>query len=349
MKYQIHRITRQVLDLLRQEIFAVLVVATLSLTLVFVYNYNLTSPSTRLNQPTDNTLSPSTGGVWPDWFGADLATILSPTKLLAEEQFNADTALGDVLFANQPTIKFGSMIKGHNRDNVETWQNESKVKNYGKYLQVLADNQVTIAGVSNGNYSLWVTGRGTITLNGVTFTIRTLNTAKKVVPITHNTLVVKLKSDTQIYTISTLSSDMEIPTTAEIAATPTKILMIPNTSTVTLGITGIAIFRPIVILTDQTGKQIANTSGLLSWSIGDTNIATVTESGIVTAHQIDTTTITVLVNGTSLSASTTLTVKAGELSPLIDVTPKTAELNTATVQEEKTTNPIVNFFNFLFR
>ena len=352
MKHQLHRITKQVLDLLRQEIFAVLAVATLCLALVFVYNYNLTSPSTQLNKPTGGsttTPSPSTGGIWPNWFGADLATTLSPTNLLTEEQFNATTGLGDILFNNQPTIKFGSMIKGHNRESVETWQNESKVQNLGTYLQVLQDNQVTIVGVNNGNYTLWVTGRGTITLNGVTFVIRTLDTLKKVVPITNNTLVVKLTANTQIYTISTLSSDTDIPTTVEIAATPTKIVMMPGISTVALGLTGTAFLRPLVILMDQAGKQIVNTAGLLSWSSGDESIATVNQSGIVTARQIGTTTITALVTGGKLSATITLTVKKMELSPLIDVTPKTAELNTATVSEEKTTNPIINFFNFLFR
>jgi len=83
--------------------------------------------------------------------------------------------------------------------------------------------------------------------------------------------------------------------------------------------------KPIVIITDPDGKQITNTAGLLNWTSSNAEVATVSNAGIVTAAKTGTATITANITNTDLSASIYLTVKAMELSPLIDVTPPASQ------------------------
>lgn len=324
-KLHLHRVTKPILDLLRQEIFAVLAVAALCLVVVVIYTQK--SGMTLSPLMGGGAINPSTGGnapgtsSWlPGWSGADIATNLSSSAWLAENSLNANTNLGDALWDDEATIYFGSTIKGYNREGIETWTTETGVQNRGGYLQIIRDNQVTIAGVNNGNSTLWVTGKGTMTINGTAFAFRTLSTLHKVVGITNGTMTIKFKAGAQIYTISTLSPDTDIPAADE-TITPAKVLMIPSRSTITLN-KGTAMFRPIVILTDQAGKQITNTAGLLTWTVDNENIATISNNGVVTATKPGNVTITVAVANTNLTASIYLTVKSAELSPLIDVTPK---------------------------
>ena len=362
--HHIYRLTKQTLDLLKQEIFAVVAVATLCLVVVLIYSsqtgIQTGVPSGKSGSPAA-TSTPSTGGSspWSSWLpyftDSTLATNLPGPALLNENSLIATTDLGNALLEDNDTIYFSSAIKGYNRAGIETWQSEDGIQNYGSYIQVLTDNRVTIAGITNGNHTLYVKGYRNITLNGTGFGFRTLTVIKKVVGVTNGTLAVTLKAGAQIYFISTSNPDTDIPVTAETDASliPAKILMMPNKITVTLNNKGIAIFKPVVIVTDPAGKQISNTAGLLSWSSSDPEIAQVGTTGIVTATKIGGTAITAQVTGTNLSTTVYLTVKALELSPLIDVTPQTANVSTANLNTEptpteKSVSPLVNFFNNLF-
>ena len=322
--HRLNRVAKPILDLLRQEIFAVLAVAVVCLIIVVSYTFK-TGPGALFSPRSTN---PSTGGnssgigSWlPGWSGSGIATNLSPSAWLSENPLQATTALGDTLFNDDATIYFGPAIKGYDREGVETWTIDTGVQNRGGYLLITRDTQVTIAGITNGNHTLWVTGKGAMTINGTAFTFKTLSTLRKVVGVINETMVIKFQAGAQIFAISTLSPDTDIPAEAEAASLPAKILMIPNKSTVTLNNKGVAMLKPIVIITDPDGKQITNTAGLLNWTSSNAEVATVSNAGIVTAAKTGTATITANITNTDLSASIYLTVKAMELSPLIDVTP----------------------------
>jgi len=317
----IKKLTKQALDLLRQELFAVSAVAIICLVVVLTYTYHGgISQLVNKNHPPTTGGKPPISSLLPYWSGTGFATTL-PTAALIEDQLNANTYLGDALLDNEATIYFGSTIKGYNND-METWKSETGIQNHGSYLQFLKDNQVTITGVTNGNHTLWVKGKGTIKMNGVTFLFRTLGTMQKVVSVSGGKLTIDFKLGAQIYTISTLSDNLDIPV-GDATTTAAKILMFPNKSTVILTSKGTATFKPVVILTDQYGKQITNTAGRLSWSSSNTAVANISPNGIVTATKIGTVTITANVTNTNLSASIYLTVKPPELSSLVDITPKT--------------------------
>jgi len=318
---------KQFLDLIKHEIFAVLAVAILCLAAVVVYDYQVTNP--RPGQPPQSG-SPSTGGEnlptdgswlpsWLNWgidFGSSPRGSANTAPILL-----ASSQLGDVIVENLSTLQFGTAIKGHNREGVETWTNEVDVRNQGNYLQINRDSQVVIEQITDGNHNVWVKGNGVMTINGIPFNFRTLKVLNKVVGVEEGTFVIDFKAGAQIYSISTLSPDTDIPVTTETAAIPTKITMLPSQGTVTLNSRGVANFKPVVILTDQTGKQITNTANMLVWSSSDPDIATVDVSGFITATKVGAVTVVANVIGTELTASVNLTVKSIELSPIIDITP----------------------------
>jgi len=364
VKKHLHRITRQVLDLLKQEIIAVLAVAVLCLVVVFFYSlHSSESGQITATVPNSSKSSSDNASLLTGWIAdaveADLAATLSSVAVLADEQINTNSNLGVALLDDDPTIYFGKTIKGYNRAGIETWQSEAGIRNYGNNLQVLRDNQVTISEVTNGNHTLWIKGRGTITINGNSLVFKTLGTIQKVISITNNTMTIKLKTGAQIYTISTLSSDTDIPAVSEDVAIPARVLMFPNQSTVTLGTRGTATFKPIVIAMDANGQQISGISNILSWSSSQSAVANVSTTGAVTATKTGSTIITASVKGTSLSASVSLTVRSAELSPLVDLTPKTGVTTAATPPvtvsptapstSQTKTNSVIDFILSLFR
>ncbi|MBU1092151.1 Ig-like domain-containing protein [Patescibacteria group bacterium] len=325
VRYLTKKATKQLLDLMKHEIFAVLAVALLCLVVVFIYNYQTTHP--QFNRGT----SPSTGGedtpatgLWlPNWVNSGLNWDFSnPKSGLAFDSpiLLASTKLGDVIIENLSILEFGSAIKGHNRDGVETWANEAEVRNQGNYLQIDQNNQVVIQQITNGNHNVWVKGKGVMTINGVPFNFRTLKVLNKVVGVTEGQFIIDFKAGAQIYSISTLSPNTDIPAATQ-ASIPTKIVMLPSQATITLNSRGFANFKPVVILTDQVGKQIAGTANMLTWSSSNPAIATVDVNGFVTATKLGEVTIATNVTGTELNATTHLTVKSVELSPIIDITP----------------------------
>ena len=316
------KVMKQLLDLMKHEIFAVLAVATLCLVAVFIYNYQVTHPQfNRGITPSTGGEDNSTNGMWlPQWINSGLSWTNSAGLAMNAPILLASTKLGDVIIEDLSTLEFGTAIKGHNRDGVETWDNETSIRNQGSYLQIDQDNKVVIQQITNGNHNVWVEGQGVMTINGIPFNFRTLKVLNKVVGVNDGSITINFKAGARIYSISTLSPDTDIPAITDIHI-PTKIFMLPSQTTITLNSRGFANFKPIVILTDQTGKQISNISNLLEWSTNNPEIATVDINGFVTATQTGETTIVANVIGTKLHASVNLIVKSIELSPIIDITP----------------------------
>jgi len=313
---------KKLLDLMKHEIFAVLAVAILCLVVVFIYNYQTTHP--QLDRPSTGGEDGSTTGLLlPNWINSGLDWDFSnPKSGLA---FNspiliASTKLGDVIIEDLSTLEFGTAIKGHNRDEIETWSNEVEVRNQGTYLQINRNNKVVIQQITNGNHNVWVKGKGVMNINGVPFNFRTLTILNKVVSVTDGTFTIDFKANSQIHFISTLNPNTDIPATTQ-ASVPTKIIMLPSQTTITLNNRGFANFKPVVILTDQAGKQITNIANILEWSSSNPEIAAVDINGFVTATKVGEVTIVANVIGTELNATTNLTVKSVELSPIIDITP----------------------------
>lgn len=317
--------TKKFLDLMRHEIFAVLAVAILCLVIVFIYNYQATHPQFNKGySPSTGGEDGQTGGLWlPSWINSGLDwDISSPKSGLAFSSpiLLASTKLGDVIIEDLSTLEFGPAIKGHNRDGVETWSNEVEVRNQGNYLQINRTNQVIIQQITNGNHNVWVIGKGVMTINGIPFNFRTLTVLNKVVSVTDGTFTIDFRANSQIHSISTLNPDTDIPAVSDVHI-PTKIIMLPSQSTITLNNRGFANFKPVVILTDQAGKQIANIANMLEWSSSNPEIATVDASGFVTATKVGEVNITANVIGTELNTSVRLTIRSTELSPIIDITP----------------------------
>lgn len=326
------KVMKQLLDLMKHEIFAVLAVATLCLVAVFIYNYQITHP--QLNRG----LSPSTGGednptngMWlPQWINSGLSWTNPSGLAMNAPILIASSKLGNVIIEDYSTLEFGPVIKGYTRDGVEAWDNETSIRNQGNYLQIDQDNKVVIQQITNGNHNVWVEGKGVMTINGIPFNFRTLKVLNKVVGVTNGSLTISFKAGAQIHSISTLSPNTDIPAITEVHI-PTKIIMLPSQTTITLNSRGFANFKPIVILTDQTGKQISNIINLLTWGTSNPEIATVDASGFVTATKLGEVNITANVIGTELNATVHLIVKSTELSPIIDITPP-QNLETATNQ-----------------
>ncbi len=259
---------------------------------------------------------------------------------------------GEALFHGQPTINFGSDIKGINRADFESWQKETGTKNLGNYLQVTENNEVKILGVTNGTHNIYVKALGTLTINGIGFTFKTIRTLVKTIQVTNGTITIKFTAGARIYTISTLQLEKETAE-EEVSTMPASIAVLPYHSTVVLNKYIPATFRPLVIVLDPDSRQINITSGLLKWTSSDSAIAAVDNNGLVIPKTPGAVTITVQVNGTELVASTSLLIRAAEEVPIIDITPRTqsaitsTESSTGTEETTTNTNTISGFFSDL--
>jgi len=260
---------------------------------------------------------------------------------------------GEALFHGQPTINFGPDIKGINRADFESWERETGNKNLGNYLQITENNEVKIIGVANGTHNIYVKALGTLTINGIGFTFKTIRTLVKTIQVTDGTITIKFTAGARIYNISTLQLEKETAE-EEIPAVPTSIAILPYHSTVVLNKYIPATFRPLVIVLDPDGRQINITSGLLKWTSSDPAIATVDNNGLVLPKTPGAVTITVQVNGTELVASTSLLIRAAEEVPIIDITPRTQSATTSTESSSAgtgetitNTNTISGFFSDL--
>ncbi|MFH0912095.1 MAG: Ig-like domain-containing protein [Patescibacteria group bacterium] len=267
-------------------------------------------------------------------FSRSMAATLSPAEQIADATsdsiFTTQTitdvsspAGGQALFYGQSMILFGIDIKGYDdygRADFEQWKSTTGVKNLGTYLQINEANQVVISGVNAGTFKVWVKGLGSMTMNGTAFTFKTLRTLSKTITISANgTLTIKFNARSQIYSIATLPLEEESAEELD-TAIPESLALLPNHSTIMLTNT-LTAFRPLAIVVDTDGRQIPITPGLLIWSSNNNSIASVDQSGLVTAHQPGLVTINVQVKNTALTASTSLVVRRSTEPPLVDITP----------------------------
>lgn len=331
----IHRIKKQTLDLLKQEIFAVVVVAVFCLGLVIWFN----STQTNANENTSRqvaTINTSSGGVVANWWNYIASYMPSNEEpTIAGEIFTS--TLGNPLLGYNPTILFGPTIKGLNRTGIESWKTVSGVKNHGTHLEMLEDNQVLLEGLHNNQFELWIKGVGQMTINGIGLNIWTINTIKRTINITDGTLNIQFTENAKIYSISTLGPEGDIPVLPELFQTPSQISIFPSISTINLQPHTPTIFKPVVIITDIAGKQIPNISGLISWDSSNNSIASVGSTGLVTVNTIGTVTITATLVGTEISGTAVLTIQSSKLSPLVDLTPEEPPIATASVVNNEPT------------
>ncbi|MEA1909534.1 MAG: Ig-like domain-containing protein [Patescibacteria group bacterium] len=316
----IHRIRKQTLDLLKQEIFAVIAVAVFCLVLVVWYNSTQTDASAPEARQVASISTPQTGVVTRWW---DYVTEFLPNSEKEEIAGELHTStLGTPLRGGKSTILFGSEIKGLNRSGIESWLTVDGIKNHGTHLEMLEDNEVTLSNLHNGQFDLWIEGVGRMTINEIGVNIWTINTIKRTINIPDGTLSISFEQDTKIYSISTLAPEGDIPVLPELTQTPQKISIFPSMSTINLQKHTPTIFKPVAIVTDTTGKQIPNTSGLINWESSDSSIASVASTGLVTVNKAGVVTITATITGTEISNTAVLTVQSIVDSPLVDLTPK---------------------------
>ncbi|MFA5967558.1 MAG: Ig-like domain-containing protein [Patescibacteria group bacterium] len=329
---KISRLGKQFINLIEQELLAIISVGVV---LAFLFSQSMAA------------------GL-PEEIALAEGSELQATEATVQTITDVSPSAGEVLFHGQPTIDFGSDIKGITRTDFEIWPKETGIKNFGNYLQILEKNEVTILGVSNGSHNIYVKAFGTLNINGVGFTFKTIRTLVKTIQVTNGSILIKFTAGAQIYTISTLQLEKETAEN-EPPAVPASIAVLPFHSTLVLNKYTPATFRPLVIVLDQDGKQISTTSGSLKWTTSDSNVATVDTNGLVIPKLPGSVTITVQVNGTELIAATSVLIRAAEEVPIIDITtprtqsaaPTTEATNTTTTEENQT-NTIAGFFTELF-
>ena len=328
-KVKISRLGRQFINLIEQELLAIIAVGVV---LAFLFS------------------RASAAGL-PEEFAVEGENVqIAGTN--TQTVTDVSPPAGEALFHGQPTINFGSNIKGINRADFESWQKETGNKNLGDYLQVTENNEVKILGIANGTHRIYVKALGQLTINGIGFTFKTIRTLVKTIQVTNETITIKFTAGAQIYTISTLQLEKET-TEEETPMIPASIAILPYHSTIVLNKYIPATFRPLVIVLDQDSRQINITSGLLKWTSSDSAIAAVDNNGLVIPKSPGAVTVTVQVNGTELVAATSVLIRAAEEVPIIDITPRiqstvtnTASNNTST-KETANKNTISSFFSDL--
>lgn len=283
----------ELVDIVKQELLAVLAVAGV---LTFVFNQASASQPMAIN-PEEQLATATVSEV-------ETASIT-----------NTESS-GTVLFGNSPTINFGSDIIGTNNAN-ESWTNTNSIANFGVGLMAATPVEVTITGVSNNTFTLYVTASGSFSLNDIKFNMgdkQSIN--RENVTITNNTLKVRFEAEAKIWKISTLAGNLAAADDG--GQIPTIMSILPEIKVMRIE----TMLSPVVIVQDEAGKIMP--SPTLSWSSSDETIATVDNSGKILALKSGVVTISATIVGTDITAA--ISINVPELKSEI---PPTIRINTS--------------------
>lgn len=214
----------------------------------------------------------------------------------------------DILFNGQSYIDFGKQIKGINND-TEYWTDLNQVANFGNSIFTTNPTQLTLTGINNGIWNLYVTGMGQVFVNGTEYYFgKYQGTKGRQVIISDNILSVRFEANSQIWKINSSNPGRynSLDTLGEISSyyqSPIDLHLIPSQYSLAIG----QIFSPVAFVQDQIGRSINNIS--ISWKSNNPNIAIVNQYGRVTAISSGTTTIEATVSGTNLKSLTSVIVK----------------------------------------
>lgn len=213
-----------------------------------------------------------------------------------------------ILFNGQSYISFGSQIQGINNI-AEEWTDLSQVANFGNSIFVANPTQLTITGINNGIWNLYVTGMGQVFLNGTEYYFGKYKSTKgKQVTVWDNILSVHFETNSQIWKINSSNPNKYsyIDILEKISAyyqSPIDLHLIPNQYSLRIG----QAFSPVAFVQDQIGKSINNVS--INWKSNNSNIATVNRYGRITAINSGNTIIEATLSGTNLKSFISVIVK----------------------------------------
>jgi len=213
----------------------------------------------------------------------------------------------DTLFNNQEIIYFGLDVQGKNNAN-EQWVNIDNVANFGDSIFVTDSAELTLNGVNDGIWGLYVTGMGKVYLNGVDYYFgKYQGTRGRQIIVRDNTLRVKFENDSQVWSISSYNPGaynyIDILEAEDYQQIPRGIDLIPEEYTLNIGNS----FNPVAFVHDQKKKVVKDVS--ITWGSSNSSIATVNDKGEVTAINPGVATISAQVSGTNLKSSMTVTIK----------------------------------------
>lgn len=213
----------------------------------------------------------------------------------------------EILFNGQSYIDFGFQIQGINNI-TEEWTDLSQIANFGDSIFITNPTQLTITGINNGIWNLYVTGMGQIFLNGTEYYFGNYQgTKNRQVIISDNILSVRFEANSQIWKINSSNPGKYnyLDTLGKIInyyQSPVDLHLIPNQHVLQIGQT----LSPIAFVQDQIGKSINNIS--ITWKSTNPNIATVNQNGKITAINSGNTIIEATLSGTNLKASISITI-----------------------------------------
>jgi len=221
-------------------------------------------------------------------------------------------------------IKFGTDLSGVSDSSAVytgTWIN------IGTALFTPSGGSVTI-NTTPGQYRLKVTAQdGSVTLGGVKFSFTGFSATTKAVTLNSQTTI-NVTANTKVYSIEAVqSADEDLSPDAgstgdsgsdSLIVPISSISLLPNARNMYLGTSGSSTF---VVVTKNSLNAIV-TGVPLAWLSSDPSIASVDEAGVVTPHKAGSVTITATVAGSTLKASSSVTVLLPVSAPTMDVTPK---------------------------
>ncbi len=274
MKKSLNHLAKQCLNLLERELLAVMAVAVV---LVFVFSQSQAAP---IDQQANTYITTS-----------------------AIESLSSNEAQGISIFNGKSKINFGYDIKGVN-SSMETWTNPRSIANFGTSLMATAPTQVTINGITNGIWRLYITAIGTLTINDTIYQIGSYQTTKGGwVTVANNNLTIKFDTNSQLWEINTTGLDktsyLDVINSILFTQTPATLNLIPFQYKMHIG----SYFSPIPLIQDQNKKIISRSNVSLEWTSTNPNVASVNQNGIVTAIQSGTTIIGAQISGTNLLSS----------------------------------------------
>lgn len=283
------KITKQLVNLIKKELLAIIAVGAV---LAFLFSQSTASAPT-INIPK------------PD---------LNKIVLIQ--------SAGSYLFNNSPTIRFGQDIKGVNNSK-ETWTDASAAANFGNSIIATVSTQVTISQITNGTWTLYLTGIGDIIVNGAQYSLgKDKTTAVGTVVINNGTLVIRFGANAQLWEITSTTTQASMSFTQ----TPTILNIIPANRELRIG----TALTPVLLLQDQEGSIMSQP--LIEWSSDNDQVATVRNNGVITAISHGTATIKATVSGTNLSTTILIDVpqtQPREMPPIfeINIEPESDKIN----------------------